>query len=92
MKHDELVKALLHCSKSGVVECNGCEYDGKEWPVGCMEAMMQDAAAAIEELQAEIRESMQKCAECSKWNEPLQVGKAGNQFTLNATEPPQEES
>ena len=52
--------------------------------------LYQDAAAAIEELQAEIRESMQKCAECSKWNEPLQVGKAGNQFTLNATEPPQE--
>ena len=53
---------------------------------------LRNAAAAIEELQAEIRESMQKCAECSKWNEPLQVGKAGNQFTLNATEPPQEES
>ena len=52
------------------------------------EKLMLDAAAAIEALEAEIRESMQKCAECSKWNDPLQVGKAGNKFTLNAPEQP----
>lgn len=48
--YTKLVEALRHCSHDGIVKCNGCEYDGKEWPVGCMEAMMRDAAAAIEAL------------------------------------------
>ena len=54
-KYDELVKALRYCSHGGLVKCNECQYGGKEWPVGCMEAMMRDAAAAIEELQAEVK-------------------------------------
>lgn len=52
------------------------------------EIAADDNGRQVDTLQAEIRESMQKCAECSKWNEPLQVGKAGNQFTLNAMEQP----
>lgn len=35
----------------------------------CSDKVMHDAADAIEALQAEIRESMQKCAECGE-NEP----------------------
>ena len=78
----ELVKALRYCAESGDFNCN---HDCPMYPnyPRCLTKMDMDAAAAIEELQAEIRESMQKCAECSKWNEPLQVGKAGNQYTLN---------
>ena len=54
MKYKELVKALRHCSHDGLVKCNECKYGGTEWPVGCEEEMMRDAAAAIEELQAQL--------------------------------------
>ena len=87
--YTELIHALRYCANRDRPDCSVCEYEAAS---SCKDILKLDAAAAIEELQAEIRESMQKCAECSKWNEPLQVGKAGNQFTLNATEPPQEES
>lgn len=50
--YEKIVKAMRHCSKNGVVKCEECDYCGKEWPVGCMEAMMRDAADAIEALQA----------------------------------------
>ena len=67
--YSELVKALRHCvsDEKGVTKCAGCPY----YPdiTGCMDRLHTDAAAAIEDLQAEIRESMQKCAECVE-NEP----------------------
>lgn len=47
-QYENLIKALLSASTVSTA-----------W-----EKLMRDAAAAIEELQAEIRESMQKCAEC----------------------------
>lgn len=53
----ELVKALRHCSHEGLVNCNECKYDGKEWPIGCEEEMMADAADAIEALQARLGEA-----------------------------------
>ena len=53
--YTELVKALRHCSYEGIVKCNECKYSGKEWPVGCEEELMKDAAAAIEALQAEVK-------------------------------------
>ena len=49
--YTKLVEALRHCSHDGLVKCNECKYGGKEWPVGCEEELMKDAAAAIEELQ-----------------------------------------
>lgn len=56
--------AALRCENTGDDECGSsdCPY----WSgLGCMDGqLMEDAAAAIEALQAEIRESMQKCAEC----------------------------
>lgn len=62
MDYDKLVKALRHCSHDGLVKCNECEYGGKEWPVGCEDEMMADAAAAIEDLQKDLT-TLQKCYE-----------------------------
>jgi hypothetical protein len=53
-KYTELVKSLRYCSRSEVIACRQCEYYGKEWPIGCEEALMADAADAIEALQAEV--------------------------------------
>ena len=62
--YTELVEALRHCvsDEKGVTKCAGCPY----YPdiTGCMDRLHTDAAAAIEALETEIRESMQKCAEC----------------------------
>ena len=73
--YTKVLDGLHHCINLGGLEpndtrirCHGCPYFTE--PTRCGGILMQDAAAAIEELQAEIRESMQKCAECSKWNEP----------------------
>lgn len=52
--YSKLVEALRRCSYVGIVKCNECEYSGKEWPIGCEEEMMSDAASAIEALQAEV--------------------------------------
>lgn len=52
--YTKLVEALQHCSHDGLVNCNKCKYGGKEWPIGCEEEMMADAAAAIEALQAQL--------------------------------------
>ena len=53
MNYDKLVKALRHCvsDEKGVTKCAGCPY----YPdiTGCMDRLHTDAAAAIEELQAE---------------------------------------
>ena len=62
--YTELVKALRHCSYEGIVKCNECKYDGKEWPVGCEEELMKDAAAAIEALQAEVQSYKALANEC----------------------------
>ena len=64
MNYEELVKALRHCmtKEDGITICEPCPYYGKG--IECENVLHTDAAAAIEELQAEIRESMQKCAEC----------------------------
>lgn len=53
-KYEQLVKALRHCSHDGLVKCNEYKYGGKEWPVGCEEELMCDAADAIEALRAEL--------------------------------------
>ena len=66
--YSKLVEALRYCV-SGV--CKNCSYFDKCKENGtAMAQLHNDAAAAIEALQAEIRESMQKCAECSAWNQP----------------------
>ena len=65
--YSELVKALRNCTSKNCVECDyvfNCLSRGK-----ALIGLHDDAAAAIEALQAEIRESMQKCAECGE-NEP----------------------
>lgn len=54
--YSELVKALRHCSRDGIVKCNECKYYGKEWPDGCEEEMMRDAADAIEDMEKHITE------------------------------------
>lgn len=64
MNYEEQVKALRHCmtKEDGITICEPCPYYGKG--IECENVLHTDAAAAIEELEAEIRESMQKCAEC----------------------------
>ena len=68
--YTELIRSLKACEHD---ECypERCDWFGKyQVDLRCKNILLANAAAAIEELQAEIRESMQKCAECSKWNEP----------------------
>lgn len=53
MKYDELVNGLRYCANATVVDCKTCE-----WKAGCAsEKLLTDAAAAIEELQDEIKEA-----------------------------------
>ena len=59
--YTELVKALRHCSHDGLVKCNECKYGGKEWPVGCEDEMMRDAAAAIEALNNLVSLNTERC-------------------------------
>lgn len=61
--YSELVKALRYCSHDGLVKCNECRYGGIEWPIGCEEEMMQDAAAAIEALEAANKELSEELLE-----------------------------
>ena len=63
--YTELLELLRYCSsKSGCIGCKLSEaYD-------CTADLTRDAAAAIEALETEIRESMQKCAECGDANMP----------------------
>lgn len=60
--YSELVRKMRTCI--GYKKCfiKECRYWSK---FGCMDGnICCDAAAAIEELEAEIRKSMQNCAEC----------------------------
>ena len=65
MDYTELVEALWHCYEDDDA-CATCQrwLANDEWGIKCKGRLISDAAAAIEALQAEIRESMQKCAEC----------------------------
>ena len=69
--YTELVKALRYCSHDGLVKCNECKYGGKEWPVGCEDEMMRDAADAIEALQAEQKKTVTQIfgEEQQEWEE-----------------------
>ena len=69
--YTKLVEALRYCSRSEVIACRQCEYYGKEWPIGCEEALMADAADAIEALQAEQKKTVTQifCEEQQKWEE-----------------------
>lgn len=62
MNYDKLVKALRHCvsDEKGVTKCAGCPY----YPdiTGCMDRLHTDAAAAIEDLQAELEKK--RTADC----------------------------
>lgn len=55
MKYDELVKALRHCmtKEDGITICEPCPYYGKG--IECENVLHTDAAAAIEELQADMK-------------------------------------
>lgn len=55
--HSKLVKALRHCTarSNGCVTCAGCPMSSENGDViECINALHKDAAAAIEELQAEV--------------------------------------
>lgn len=88
----KLVEALRCCCPQPRETCDGCTYDtAGECNVG---RMMLDAAAAIEELQAKVadyedtlkwhqKEFAELRAMIDDANARLEVGKAGNQYTLN---------
>ena len=60
-KYAELIKALRCCCPQPQETCDGCSYDtAGECNVG---RMMLDAAAAIEELQAEVKQAAKRNAE-----------------------------
>lgn len=65
MDYSELVKALRSCAENFGCPIECPRYSPADEGVrACVSRLENDAAAAIEDLQAEIRESMQKCAEC----------------------------
>ena len=59
-------KKLVNALRCGEYRPECGSSDCPYWSgLGCMDGqLMEDAAAAIEALETEIRESMQKCAEC----------------------------
>ena len=68
--YSELVKALRCCAENFGCPIECPRYSPADEGVrACASRLEKDAAAAIEALQYEIRESMQKCAECGE-NEP----------------------
>lgn len=82
--YSELVKALRHCTDNEPSngDCWNCPYQGEK-----CHTLLSDAAAAIEELQAEVDALKHDIARYVQMNtdllnEPPQVGKAGNQYTL----------
>ena len=83
--YTKLVKALRYCV-SGV--CKNCSYFDKCKENGtAMAQLHNDAAAAIEALQAEVDALKHDIARYVQMNtdllnEPPQFGKAGNQYTL----------
>ena len=87
-KHTDPCKWTMMHDAATAIEALQDELEELKEQLNDAEIAADDNGRQVEALQAEIRESMQKCAECSKWNEPLQVGKAGNKFTLNSTKQP----
>ena len=98
-KYEQLVRALRYCGKKYFTgnECKDCIRFGTG-PL-CDDKMKLDAAAAIEALEAKVadyedtlkwhqKEFAELCAMIDDANARLEVGKAGNKFTLNATEQP----
>lgn len=61
--YEQVVKALRYCSTTeGMVYCNvNCKYGWEERSKGCKDLLMTDAAAAIEALQAERDEWIDRC-------------------------------
>lgn len=94
--YEKTVKSLRICAKAERdYECAGCAYTG----YNCNDLLKLDAAAAIEALQAKVadyedtlkwhqKEFAELRAMIDDANARLEVGKAGNKFTLNATEQP----
>ena len=77
MSYDKLVKAL-RCCASGACDDEKCDYIGMGayW---CMIGLAQDAADAIEALQAEVkRMSVGFCKECDNHMPPL-LGKVNGE-------------
>ena len=67
--YTKLVEALRYCGN--FTEREGCDESCEYFnDMDCPNRIMSDAAAAIEALETEIRESMQKCAECGDANMP----------------------
>ena len=73
--YTELVKALRICNRiDHVGNCSECFYGGpnapapKQYVNGCKRSMCEDAAAAIEALQAQLpkRGEIVRCREC-RW-------------------------
>ena len=79
MKYDELVKALRHCAKGSCDDCNYLAPCLKKWQENknrfgaSILMIMDDAAAAIEALQAEVAElkqvNMEIFEDLPKWGE-----------------------
>lgn len=65
-EYEQLVKALRHCvtRRNGCVTCAGCQISSKNGDViECINALHKDAAAAIEEMQAEVKQAAKRNAE-----------------------------
>lgn len=56
--YTELVKALRHCNGPSFLTCRECQYNNDM--LSCTYKMLRDAAAAIEEMQAVLKEADKK--------------------------------
>lgn len=64
-RFEQLVKALRCCAENFGCPIECPRYSPADEGVrACVSRLEKDAADAIEELQSEIRQSMQRCAEC----------------------------
>ena len=68
--YTELIRSLRNCSNNRCTPCDCGWFNKYQVDESCKEIIMWKAAAAIEALETEIRESMQKCAECGDANMP----------------------
>ena len=69
--YKKLADALWWCTSGGTYShCEGCQYKLVKPEKYCLEEIMKDAAAAIEELKAEVKRLNMRCADCEYASKP----------------------
>lgn len=90
--YEELVKRLRNCTSDTVEDCAGCPYQGGYKGTYCMNGLVAEAADAIEELIAYVRqiEELRKDGYYLQKTKMMTYGQAI--MTMPLPEPPKEET